>query len=133
MRRRSRIVAGYLMVTLALIGMAGGHWAVLQSIAWAGMIRDYSVEAGSVWEGVAQTFSGDAPCAMCERITQQKGEERQLPSATIVAVKLDSMLPDFWQGTDIGFPRTFQFFSSHFELRDQHVADPPLPVPRVKA
>jgi len=29
---------GYPLALLALFVVAGGHWAVLQSVAWAGMI-----------------------------------------------------------------------------------------------
>src|SRR5258708_6190788 len=53
-------VIGLPFMALAMFSIAGGHWAVLQTVAWAQMLRDYSKDA-TVTEAVAKTFSGDAP------------------------------------------------------------------------
>lgn len=57
----------------------GGHWAVLQTVAWAGMIVEYTRSYG-LESGVEKTFDGDHPCHMCVKV--EKGrvqEEKQTP------------------------------------------------------
>ncbi|MDB6137584.1 MAG: hypothetical protein JWO94_656 [Verrucomicrobiaceae bacterium] len=43
-------------------------WAALQTIAWASMAARYSVQAGSLREGLEQTFDGAHPCTLCEAV-----------------------------------------------------------------
>jgi hypothetical protein len=71
---------GTLLVCLAMFIIAGGHWAVLQSVAWAGMVRDYSQRDG-IATAVQKTFSGQYPCGMCKRIAEEKSKEQQAPLA----------------------------------------------------
>jgi hypothetical protein len=81
---------GTTLVCLAMFFIAGGHWAVLQSVAWAGMLNDYAQTDGIV-TAVQKTFSGDYPCAMCRKIdTAQKQQEQQAPLA-----KLDKKFETF--------------------------------------
>lgn len=54
----------------------GGHWGVLQMVAWARMISDYTEERGLL-EGVKETFDGRHACAMCKKIATEKGKEQQ--------------------------------------------------------
>ena len=51
----------------AALGMSGGHWAVLQTIAWAKMIVQYSRQA-TLQTAIQQTFDGEHPCEMCRMI-----------------------------------------------------------------
>jgi len=70
---------GTLLMCLAMFSIAGGHWAVLQSVAWAGMLRDYSRAAG-LGAAVEKTFSGEFPCPMCRKIADvQKKQEQSAP------------------------------------------------------
>lgn len=63
------------LVTLAVFTSMGGHWAVLQGIAWTGMLLEYSVEDGSLLKGVTKTFDGGHPCKMCLSISEGQQEE----------------------------------------------------------
>lgn len=82
---------GLPMICAAMFVVMGGHWALLQTTAWATMIVKYSQEAQSVRAGVEKTFSGEAPCAMCKKIAQaQKQEEQKSPT-----VKADKKLEPF--------------------------------------
>jgi len=67
---------GYPLVALALFAMAGGHWAVLQTVAWAGMVVEYSQKAG-LHQGVAETFDGEHPCPMCRHIAKSRTQEEK--------------------------------------------------------
>jgi len=49
----------------------GGHWALLQTSAWVGMIVQYSQRAG-LKAGIAQTFDGEHPCSVCKAIQDGK-------------------------------------------------------------
>lgn len=69
------------LVTLAVFTSVGGHWAVLQGIAWTGMLVEYSVADGSLIKAVTKTFDGEHPCKMCLSITEGKQEESKEKNA----------------------------------------------------
>jgi hypothetical protein len=54
--------------------LLGGHWAILQTAAWVGMVIDYSQSEG-VETGIAKTFDGKHPCQVCLSIVQNKEKE----------------------------------------------------------
>lgn len=62
----------------------GAQWAVLQSAAWIGMAVSYSIKAGSVSEGLSQTFDGAHPCKLCCMVKKgtesEKKDTKQNPS-----------------------------------------------------
>jgi hypothetical protein len=64
-------IATVLMLVLSL----GLHWALLQTVAWTGMIVAYSQDA-PLLTAVANTFDGKHPCPMCKAIKQGRAEER---------------------------------------------------------
>jgi hypothetical protein len=118
--------------TVAAVGMfllAGGHWGSLQTVAWAGMLWNYTQSDGSLLSGVNKTFDGEHPCTMCTSIKTAKEKERTSP-VTVVALKkleafpapLRTMLP----------PRDCRefVFPDSGDLRPAARADaPPVPVP----
>lgn len=57
----------HLLVLMGCIHMTCGPQGALQMVAWASMLASYSLENGVV-QGVADTFSGERPCAMCLKI-----------------------------------------------------------------
>jgi hypothetical protein len=61
---------------LVLFAASGGHWMVLQSVAWSRMLMSYSQE-GRFATAVVKTFDGQHPCALCKRIAQSKAAEPQ--------------------------------------------------------
>ena len=63
---------GLVLAALALFSIAGGHWAVLQSVAWVEMLHDYAQKTGSVAVAVEQTFDGAHPCELCREIATSK-------------------------------------------------------------
>jgi hypothetical protein len=66
---------GSLLAALALFVVAGGHWIVLQSVAWAGMLASYSRTA-PMTVAVAETFDGAHPCPLCKAVTAGRKSER---------------------------------------------------------
>jgi hypothetical protein len=103
---------GQILACVALFSIAGGHYAVLQTVAWTGMLIDYSRSAGLV-EGVKQTFDGEHPCKMCMSIEESKKEEeqQQTPLTTIKPLDLKALAlalppgPDQRASSDLSHPR----------------------------
>ena len=83
-RKASRFI-----VILALLASVGGHWALLQSVAWTRMIIERTNE-DSFATAVKTTLDGEHPCDMCKRITEGKQSEQQGEKVQ-VKVKLDML------------------------------------------
>src|SRR5579872_4487630 len=70
--------AKFCLLALLVVSI-GGPWPVLQSIAWAGMLIEYSRD-GSVVEAVSKTFDGKHPCNLCKSIAAgKKTEQKKAP------------------------------------------------------
>lgn len=67
---------GHLLLIVALLGATGGHWAVLQTIAWANMLSQ-NLQSDSVATAISKTFDGAHPCKMCQRIAAGKQDEKK--------------------------------------------------------
>ena len=78
-----RVLQRTVPLVLILV-MTGGHWMILQSVAWAKMLVDYSRHS-SLKTAVEQTFDGRHPCGMCKMIQRAKQptkkNELQQPAA----------------------------------------------------
>ncbi len=71
----------------------GAHWALLQSAAWAGMAVAYTVERGSLVDGLSDTFSGERPCPLCKAVAkgyeaENESREGHRPPAKTKELKL---------------------------------------------
>ena len=120
---------GHTMVFLAMFSIAGGHWAVLKSVAWAGMIVSYSQES-TLARAVVKTFSGQAPCDMCRAIETGQQKESRLPATAKAEKKFDSLalgepslLPDPAQ-------QRFSYPLPGSEVVSGRCSSPPDPVPK---
>ena len=65
----------WLLVAVLFVAI-GGHWAVLQTVAWATMIVDYSKTA-PLTEAVQKTFDGQHPCNICKGIQKSQQSEKK--------------------------------------------------------
>ncbi|HUJ11483.1 MAG TPA: hypothetical protein VL171_15830 [Verrucomicrobiae bacterium] len=54
----------------------GGHWALLQSVAWTSMFVRFSSD-GSFSEALSKTFDGQHPCCLCKLIQKGRGLEKK--------------------------------------------------------
>ncbi len=65
------------MVVASLMLTLGFHWAFLQSVAWVGMMVNFSTE-GSVQQAIVKTFDGHHPCQLCKIVRAgKKSEDKQ--------------------------------------------------------
>jgi hypothetical protein len=62
----------------------GGHWPLLQSIAWVNMIVSYSQRDGFA-TAVQKTFNGKNPCRICHFVREAKEAEQKQPIVVAVA------------------------------------------------
>jgi hypothetical protein len=65
------------LVVMALCLSIGLHWVALQSAAWVGMAVTYSMETGSLSQGLSETFDGEHPCPLCKMVELGKETENQ--------------------------------------------------------
>jgi hypothetical protein len=79
---------------LALFLLAGGHWAILQTGAWMGMIVAYTKD-GNVSTAISRTFDGKHPCAVCSAVRDgRKQEEKKAPGLQL-ELKKDFVIRSF--------------------------------------
>ncbi len=81
------------LTVLMLVLTMGLHWAVLQTVAWTGMIVSYSRD-GSLTEAVSKTFDGKHPCCMCKAVESgRKAEQEQSQDKFTPDAKIKCVLP----------------------------------------
>jgi glycine cleavage system pyridoxal-binding protein P len=87
MFRAAKIAA----VLLVCLGLSGGHWIALQTVAWTRMLVAYSAEQ-SLAEALADTFGGERPCEMCVTIQKEKSAEQKKEAATHSIKQIEGVL-----------------------------------------
>jgi hypothetical protein len=81
----------FLICITLFFAFTDGHWAVMQSVAWARMVQQYS-QTTSLANSLRDTFSGKKPCSMCEQIVAARSNRpNQAPGAreSSIRMKLD--------------------------------------------
>ncbi len=80
---------GIVSVVCLSLGM---HWALLQGIAWTGMLISFARE-GAVIEAVEKTFDGQHGCPLCAKVKEGRDSDQQQPQQTGQSLKkLDAVL-----------------------------------------
>ena len=111
---------------VALVAATGGHWAVLQSVAWTTMLAT-NLRTGSFEEAVAKTFDGQHPCKLCDVVSAGKKSEKRTEFPTL-AKKLEfiSARPVFVFVP----PQDFRLLPELEIFFRQSSSQPPVPPPR---
>ncbi len=116
----------HLIVLVAFVFSCGGQWGVLQAVAWANMIRDYS-EMVPLAQAVQMTFSGEYPCPICKAIAERKSSDQQ-KALTLEKVEKKFPLP---VAIAVARPKVSAFQYALFAVTFSSRADsPPTPPPR---
>jgi hypothetical protein len=124
---------GLALMAVALFAIGGGHWAVLQTVAWAEMLRDYTQRTGSVAVAVEQTFDGRYPCDLCREIATAKAKEHQESPAAPGAqedVKAKALVADRDFSPPERVAAAVTFPASVAQLCPSRTEQPPTPPPR---
>ena len=66
----------FIVAILGCLHLCGGHYGVLQGIAWTQMLVTYSAEDGWI-EGARRTFDGEHPCDLCVAIADAKQQDNR--------------------------------------------------------
>lgn len=66
----------FLLVAVLTLSL-GLHWAVLQTLAWTGMVITYTQETSSLRVALARTFDGAHPCNLCKFVNEGKKTEQK--------------------------------------------------------
>lgn len=116
----------HLVVLAAFVFSCGGQWYVLQCMAWANMIREYS-QMVPFTEAVSMTFSGKYPCAICKAIAEKKQSEN---AGTLVLEKYEKkFFPPIPVAIANPSASVFQYADSPSSFRSR-TETPPTPPPR---
>jgi hypothetical protein len=115
---------GKILLVCALVISIGGHWAVLQSVAWMGMAVSYA-KSGSVSEALAKTFDGKHSCKLCQLVKEGKQSESK-QEAQLNVKKFDALGS---LQTTFYFPAASRPFYSSSETARLRTESPPTPPP----
>lgn len=122
-------IFGPMAAAVAMFFVAGGHWGALQTVAWAGMLWNYTQTDGSLLSGVKKTFDGEHPCTMCDSIKTAKEKEQSKPVTLVATKKLEAFPAPLRAALPPRDCRDF-VFPAAADVRPAARADaPPVPVP----
>ena len=114
----------FVLVVLLCMSL-GLHWAFLQSVAWAGMMVNFSCQ-GSFKDAVTKTFDGRHPCPLCKLVREGKKQEKKSEA------QQNARMLDLFAGKAAAFdfppPPVAGFPPQRLALSRSDV--PPLPPPR---
>lgn len=128
--RRSSRLSGWarLFLVMGLIASLGWHRGVLQSVAWVGMVVQYSQDA-SMAEAFEKTFDGQHPCRLCLTLREHQNSDPDSEAQRVSGVpKLDPAHP--WQAFELEFPPSVTGISGGLFLAQARLEPPPTPPPR---
>lgn len=129
---RSSFCIRHFFLVLAMFSLLGGHWAVLQTVAWTQMVRDYSQNA-TVAEAVKKTFSGEAPCSMCNQIAEGRQQEEKAPATVKADKKAEVFVCASRALVQKRFGHEFSYPSPDDTAFAARSDAPPVPVPILRA
>ncbi|MCL4179070.1 MAG: hypothetical protein KJ072_15180 [Verrucomicrobia bacterium] len=111
---------------LLLVLSLGLQWALLQTVAWTGMLIAYSRDA-SLRDAVVKTFDGEHPCPICHIVKTGRAEQKQSDQVKL-ATKLDPGL--VWNGIAFIISLVPPQVSASDQLAEVRCYSPPKPRPR---
>lgn len=120
--------AGRLAVLVVTVVLIGGHWGVLQAVAWAGMLYDYSARYG-VTEGIVKTFDGSQPCSLCHAVREGRQNEKKQPPALKLEKKIEMIVAAAPRAVGAPWPRDYSHPRGADALYSTRAERPPAPVP----
>lgn len=119
------------LVVVALMISIGAHWALLQSTAWVGMALAYTVDRGSLIEGLSDTFSGERPCPLCKAVANGLAAEQDPGNAPAPPAKHKELILGLVAVPQFVFPPVPPSAWSTISRTAQRLAHrPPTPPPQ---
>lgn len=121
-------LAGRSLALVAALILCGGHWALMQTVAWTGMLLENSRSETTFAAAVTKTFNGQNPCSLCKKIDLAHAEEEQAPASPHKPVKIEA-LATFAAATFTAPPPSRHTFAPFHPSGDQRDTPPPGPIP----
>jgi hypothetical protein len=118
---------GKWLVVLALVSTTGGHWFLLQSIAWVTMAVNFA-QTDPLMVALTKTFDGKHPCKICKSVEQGRGSE-QKQTVLKIETKLEFCLNR--EPVALPLPPLLKQFTSFDSLPSSRSEAPPTPPPRL--
>ena len=116
------------ITVLGLVFSLSLHWALLQTVAWTGMIISYS-HGNSFQEAIRLTFDGQHPCCLCKAIKQGRSHEKQQEQKQVKPInKLEAGI--VWQPLQLCFCSDRASIPSPHRLAPSRAEEPPKPRPK---
>ncbi len=117
-----------LMMALALFMAIGGPLALLQGVAWVGMVHDFS-KTGTLSQAIAKTFDGHHLCPLCKKIVRARAIEEKTPITMKVDKKAEVFIAS--NGSELPQPDSRQIIygPAPFVPMPERFVAPPVPVP----
>lgn len=115
---------GHVLLVVVLLTATGGHWTVLQTVAWTNMLAD-NLRTASIEEAITKTFDGKHPCKLCQKISAGKRSEKKAEfpaSSTKLEFVLDRAVLVFAAPTDF---QLLTVFPNRFTTRSEAPPTPP--------
>lgn len=108
----------------------GAQWAVLQGVAWVGMAVSYSIEEGSVGDGLSKTFDGNHPCSLCH-IVKKGTQENPGPDAPAQKTGAAQLKVEICQSERVflNLPAAIRLTADSLDLRAASRTDRPMAPP----
>src|SRR5579884_2644349 len=117
---------GHLLLIFALLGATGGHWAALQSVAWARMLAK-NARVAPLSEALEKTFDGKHLCPLCKQIAKgrqnEKKSDRQIEVKKLEFLRLSTAFV-------FASPAHFDFLREQVDIAPSLTHSPPVPPPR---
>jgi hypothetical protein len=117
---------GHGLLIVALVFATGGHWALLQTVAWTNMLATH-LRSDSLEVAVTKTFDGQHPCKLCNVVAAGKKAEKRSELPTL-ATKLEFTL--FANPFVFASPTQFYLQVEPGSPSDSALRTPPVPPPR---
>lgn len=114
------------LVVLALTILLGARWFALQTVAWFGMVVNYS-QTAPLHEAFTKTFDGKHPCSLCKLVREGKAkEQKQDALKTLTKFDMLAATNEHLPVAPVPFPLVMAVAESNSVWRDR----PPTPPPR---
>jgi len=115
------------LAVITLTFALGGHWAILQSVAWVTMVASYS-QTAPLKAALVKTFDGQHPCSICKFVANGKKSEQKQETRKL-SLKLDFFLTPTRVAIYPPSPAPLQF--SPTRSAGSRNETPPTPPPRL--
>ena len=122
-----RLRFGIFFGALAFLQILGGHWVLLKTSAWVGMIVQYSQRSG-LKAGITQTFDGEHPCSVCKAIQAGKKREQKKTPVLQAELKKDYLAP--WSHFQLHQGWVEEKYPESSEQHEGVAFEPAVPPPR---